>query len=262
MVENLFSLNGKVVLISGGAGHLGSAMSDGFVQYGATVYIASRNIGKNAEYANYLSKKYKTNVFSEQFDTTDMNSVQSAVKRILEKEERIDVLVNNSYSGKTGDMTSVSEAAWLDSFDGSIHSTFRVTKAVLPSMVSQKSGSIINISSMYGVVSPNPEIYGDSGQNNPPQYGAAKAAIIQFTRYLAGHYGKEGIRANTISPGPFPNSEGQKNQHFISELNKKNPLNRIGNPNDLKGVAILLASDASSYITGQNICVDGGWTIW
>lgn len=262
MENDLFSLKGKVIIISGGAGHLGSAMSEGFVQYGAKVYIASRNVEKNAKFAEYLSKKYDTDVFFEQLDTTDTNSVQVMVDRVLNRESRIDVLVNNSYSGKTGDMTTVTEEDWLESFDGSIHSSFRVTKAVLPTMVKQQSGSIINIATMYGVVSPNPEIYGDTGQNNPPHYGAAKAGIIQFSKYLAGHYGKHGIRVNSISPGPFPNPDVQRNQAFINELSRKNPLNRIGKPEELKGVAILLASDASSYITGQNICVDGGWTAW
>ena len=262
MQRDIFSLHEKVVLITGGSGHLGSAMSEGLLQYGAKLYIASRNQEKNAEYARYLSDKYNRKVFQIYLDTTDANSVQKAVEEILLIEGKIDVLINNSYSGTSGDILSVSESDWLKTFDGSIHSTYRLIQEVLPSMIKEKSGSIINIASMYGIVSPNPDIYGESGQNNPPHYGASKAAIIQFSKYLAGHYGKDGIRVNAISPGPFPNDTTQQNQKFIQELANKNPLGRIGKPEELKGIVILLASEAGSYITGQNISVDGGWTTW
>jgi len=262
MERDIFSLHEKVVLITGGSGHLGAAMSEGVLQYGAKLYIASRNEEKNAEYVNYLSKKYNKDVFHLYLDTTDITSVQEVVKEILLIEGRIDVLINNSYSGTSGDILSVSESDWVKTFDGSIHSTYRLIKEVLPSMIKEKSGSIINIASMYGVVSPNPDIYGDTGQNNPPHYGASKAAIIQFSKYLAGHYGRDGIRVNAISPGPFPNHTTQQNKKFIEELDKKNPLGRIGKPEELKGIVVLLASGAGSYITGQNISVDGGWTAW
>lgn len=262
MEKDLFSLHEKVVLITGGSGHLGAAMSEGVLKYGAKLYIASRNQKKNAEYVHYLSEKYNTEVFHIYLDTTDNSTVQKAVKEILLTEGKIDVLINNSYSGTSGDILSVTEDDWLKTFDGSIHSTYRLIKEVLPSMINRKSGSIINIASMYGVVSPNPEVYGNSGQNNPPHYGASKAAIIQFSKYLAGHYGKEGIRVNAISPGPFPNQTTQQNKEFIEELAKKNPLGRVGRPEELQGIVVLLASNAGSYITGQNISVDGGWTAW
>ena len=115
---------------------------------------------------------------------------------------------------------------------------------------------------MYGMVAPDMSIYGDSGQNNPANYGAGKAAIIQFTKYLASVYGARGIRANAVSPGPFPNPEVQKDQRFIGELCRKNPMHRIGRPEDLQGIIVFLASDASRYVNGQNIAVDGGWTAW
>ena len=115
---------------------------------------------------------------------------------------------------------------------------------------------------MYGSVSPDPSMYGESGFDNPPNYGAGKAAIIQFTRYAACHLSPFGIRVNSISPGPFPNETVQENVSFISKLNEKVPLKRFGKPEELKGAVILLASNAASYITGANIPVDGGWTAW
>lgn len=259
-LENLFSLNDKIVLITGGAGHLGSAMTEAFLAYGAKVYIASRN--KDEAYLEQLQLQYPEKVIFVYLDVTNSILVQEVVETILKHEAKIDVLVNNAYSGKTGELLTGLEEDWIDSFNGSIHATYRLTKAVLPSMLERGEGSIINIASMYGIVSPNPEIYGVSMQNNPPQYGAAKAGIIQFTKYLAGHFANQGIKANCIAPGPFPNEQTQKNEVFIEQLKSKNPAKRIGQPKDLQGIAVLLASDASKYINGQTISVDGGWTVW
>lgn len=261
-MSDLFSLKGKVALVTGGAGHLGLAMSEVLAAYGATVYIASRNESNNIKIANNISRKTGSKVLGIQLNNLNIGSVNHTVSTIIENEGKIDILINNSYAGKTGELLTGSEYDWMESFDGSIYATYRMIKSVLPHMLEQKKGSIINIASMYGIVSPNPEIYGSSMQNNPPHYGAAKAGIIQFTKYLAGHFGNQGIRTNCISPGPFPNKETQKNKEFVANLAEKNPMKRIGYPEELKGITLLLASDASSYINGQNICVDGGWTIW
>ena len=115
---------------------------------------------------------------------------------------------------------------------------------------------------MYGKVSPDPSIYEDSLLNSLPNYGAGKAAVIQYTRFLACHLAKKRIRVNSVSPGPFPQEEVQQNIEFINRLKKKIPMGRIGLPHELKGVIVFLASNASSFITGENILVDGGWTAW
>ncbi|WP_254636023.1 SDR family NAD(P)-dependent oxidoreductase [Lysinibacillus sp. GbtcB16] len=261
-MNNLFSLDNKVAIVTGGAGYLGSAMTEALLEQGAIVYIASRNKEKNSVLAKKLDDKYKNRVHVVEMDVTNTESVINAIKYVYTSERKIDIIVNNSYSGKTGDLLSGIELDWIDSFDTSIHATYRVTKAVLPYMLKQNSGSIINIASMYGLVSPDPSIYGDSLQNSPPHYGAGKAGIVQLTKYLAGHFGSLGIRANCIAPGPFPHPSTQENKEFIKQLANKNPMKRIGQPEELKGITVLLASDASSYINGQTISVDGGWTIW
>ena len=116
---------------------------------------------------------------------------------------------------------------------------------------------------MYGIVSPNPDVYENTQVDpNPSNYGCGKAAIIQFTKYIACNYAKYNIRANCIAPGPFPNLETQENKSFIGNLKNKTPMNRIGTPDDIKGITVFLSSEASSYITGQCISVDGGWTAW
>jgi gluconate 5-dehydrogenase len=131
-------------------------------------------------------------------------------------------------------------------------------------MRGQKSGNIVNIASMYGVVVPDFKVYdGDCKPNfNPPQYGASKAGVIQLTKFFGEYLIGDNIRVNAISPGPFPSPSVQKNEEFVNCLAGKNPSRRIGNPEDLKGALLFLASDASKYVVGQNIQVDGGWTIW
>jgi gluconate 5-dehydrogenase len=172
------------------------------------------------------------------------------------------VLVNNAGFFAMGNLTEISEEQWLAGIDGSLNGVFRCLQAGARAMLPAQSGSIINIASMYGVVSPDPSIYGSSGQDNPPNYGTGKAAIIQLTRYAACHLGRSGIRVNAISPGPFPKPQVQQNRDLIANLEAKTALGRIGQPHELKGAVVFLASAAASYVTGINLMVDGGWTAW
>ena len=130
-------------------------------------------------------------------------------------------------------------------------------------MRSAGAGSIVNVASMYGIVSPQPAAYAGSPDfHNPPAYGAAKAGVIQYTRYAAVHLAPDGVRVNAISPGPFPSPSVQEDPAFIAGLAARVPLGRIGRPEDLVGPLVFLLSDASRYVTGHNLVVDGGWTIW
>jgi len=259
----MFSLKGKVAIITGGVGYLGATISESLAEYGADLVIASRNLDKCKEYSEILSKKYRIKARGVKLDISSYESVSHCMKIVHNEMGSIDILINNASFGKTSiGIETVSESDWLHGIDGTVNGVFRCTKAIIPYMRMNRRGVIINISSMYGVVSPDARIYGDSGYNNPPDYGAGKAAIIQFTRYSACHLAADGIRVNAVSPGPFPSSEVQKNRSFIDNLESRVPLGRVGKPDDLKGIVVFLASDASSYITGQNIMVDGGWTAW
>ncbi|PFZ98862.1 SDR family oxidoreductase [Bacillus wiedmannii] len=260
--HELFSLKGQNAIVTGGSGYLGSAISEGLAKYGANVMIVSRSKEKCMNLAEQLNQKYNVKCQGYALDVSDSNSINHTFEEIYNSDKKIDILINNAYFGAGKTIEEMTEWEWETGIDGSINNVFRVTKKALQYMLPKNKGNIINISSMYGVVSPDPSIYGDSGFNNPPNYGAGKAAIIQFTRYLACHYGLKGIRANSISPGPFPNIKVQKNKEFILNLNKKTALGRIGNPQELQGLIVFLASNASSYVTGQNICIDGGWTSW
>jgi len=261
-VMKLFSLRGKVAIVTGGAGHLGSAISEALAEAGANLVVASRNEGNCKARASRLARDYKVKAMGIALDARSMDSISNCIKTVNGEMGAIDILVNNAVFSKQGPIETISEQDWVEGIDGTLNSVFRCTQAVIPYMEARKSGIIINISSMYGLVSPDPRIYGDTGYDNPANYGAGKAAILQFTRYAACHLAGKGIRVNAITPGSFPSPEVQKNKWFIANLENKVPLGRIGQPDDLKGVVVLLASAASSYITGQNIVVDGGWTAW
>lgn len=260
---DLFDLTGKTVLITGGAGHLGTAMSRALAAYHAHVFIASRDGERCRQLAESLAREYGANCDGISLDILSENSIRSCVNRLLEETGRIDVLINNASFSPAGYFEDITEDIWKEGIDGTAGGVFRMCSAVIPHMVRQGQGNIINISSMYGKVSPNPEAYrGEVRLNSPACYGAGKAAILQLTRYIAGYYGERGIRCNCISPGPFPSKAVQETEWFIKNLSEKTMLKRIGRPEDLCGALMLLASDAGAYITGADICVDGGWTAW
>ena len=242
-VNKLFDLTGKVAIVTGGAGYLGTAMSEGLTEAGAHVAVASR------------SGEFKLNI-------ANRDSIKKCFAEIVSKFGRIDILVNNASYGAANDLEHLTDEEWHKSFDGIVASAFRTTQEVLPYMKNE-GGSIINIASMYGIVSPDLSIYEDKMMVHPANIASAKAALIHFTKYCAVALAKYKIRVNAISPGPFPKPDVQeKYDWFIKELSAKNPLGRIGQPHELKGAVVFLASHASSYITGHNLVVDGGWTIW
>ena len=176
-------------------------------------------------------------------------------------------MVNNASNGPAGTIESTTLEDFERAYRVNVMAAFQMIQAALPllreSAKSTAGSSVVNIASMYGSVSPNPSIYGNSGANNPPCYGAAKAALIQLTRYAACHLAADGIRVNCISPGPFPAAVYlEKDPGFHNRLKDKVPMRRTGEPSELRGPLLFLASDASSYVTGVDLAVDGGWTAW
>lgn len=261
-IEQLFSLKNKIAVVTGGTSHLGSSMVEALAEAGADVYLTSRNEEKCQKMVKILNKKGLKKINGVTLDILDTNSIKRCFKNISKIHGGIDILVNNASYMTPGKLQDVSDENWNEGINGTINGVFRCLREVIPYMKKRKSGSIINISSMYGHVSPDPSIYKNTKFNSSPQYGVGKAAIIQFTKYAACHLAKKNIRVNSIALGPFPNTEIQKNPTFMNQLKQKTPLGRIGKPDELKGVILFLASDASSYVTGTNIPVDGGWTAW
>ncbi len=176
---------------------------------------------------------------------------------------KLDILINNAYYGNTGKFENSSLKDYENAFRVSILAMSNLVNQSLPLLKKSKNPSIINISSMYGSIIPDPNIYGKSGLDNPPYYGVSKAALEHYGKYASVNLAKYGIRVNTISPGPFPNKTIiKKYPKFIQNLKKKNPMYKIGEPKDIITSVLFLSSPYSSFITGSNIPIDGGWKLW
>ena len=260
-IKDLFSMQGKVVFITGGAGYLGSAMCHALAELGADLVIASRDAEKCRAFAGEMVDTYGVRAEAVGVDITDIDSISESMATAVKTFGKIDVLINNAWSGKKNTFESISVEDWKYDIDVCLNGVFYCCKAAAPYLKESK-GVIINTASMYGLVAPDYRLYDGEKYANPPSYGAAKAGVLQLTRYMASFLAPHGIRVNAVSPGPYPFPETQKARDFMERLEGKNMLGRIGQPEDLKGVVALLASDASSYMTGQNISVDGGWTSW
>jgi NAD(P)-dependent dehydrogenase (short-subunit alcohol dehydrogenase family) len=262
-LADLLSLDGRTALVVGGAGLLGGEISFVLAELGARLLIASRDGEKCRAFAERVNHRFPTaGAIALAVDITAPDSIRALAGRVAGVAGELDILVNSGWSGRKNSFESISDQDWDHDIEVCLNGVFRTVKAFVP-LLKARRGNILSIASMYGHVAPDYRLYDSERFANPPSYGAAKAGIIQLTKYLASFLAPHGIRANCISPGPFPFESTQiANPAFIARLEQKNPLNRIGRPFDLKGAAALLCSDAGAYMTGQNLCVDGGWAVW
>lgn len=266
-VLSQFRLDGRVAFLTGATGLLGKPMARGLAGAGAHVVLNARHQDALADLASELiSGGNEVSVAC--FDVTDENAARTQIDKIAEKHGRLDVLVNNASSGRAGEIDSATAEDFQEVYRVNVIAAFQLLQWSLPLL--KESGrytpggaSVINIASMYGIVSPDPSIYGTSGANNPPYYGSAKAGLIQLTRYAACHLASDRIRVNCISPGPFPSPQFlDRDPEFANRLSSKIPMRRVGKSHEVQGPLLFLASDAASYVTGANLVVDGGWTAW
>lgn len=256
MNQSPFSLHTKIAVVTGGYGHLGSAISQCLAEAGAITIVAGRDQSK---YDQVFHQKHKSSLKFVHMDISKPNSIRQAFKKIAKSYGRIDILVNNAFYLKGAIPEKITDADWAYSLDGTLINVHRCIQAVQPYL--NPNSSIVNIASMYGIVSPDFHLYQNFPQFfNPPNYGAAKAGVIQLTRYLAIYLAKKSIRVNCVSPGPFPSPQVQSEKNFVNLLKNKVPLGRIGQPEEVASAVCFLASPAASYITGHNLVVDGGWT--
>jgi len=261
-----FRLDGRVAFLSGATGHLGRAMVEALAAAGAHVIVNSRTQDALESLCDDLRQKgYQASPAC--CDITDDAAVQERLARISGKFGRLDVIVNNASAGRPGTIASATIDDFEQLYRVNVVAAFRVVQAAIPLLkeAAKLSGgaSVVNIASMYASVSPDPSIYGSSGANSPPYYGSAKAAMLQWTRYAACHLAPDRIRVNSISPGAFPAERYLQNDpEFHGKLKAKVPMGRTGGPRELTGPLLFLASDASSYVTGIDLAVDGGWTAW
>lgn len=265
----LFSLKNKVAIVTGALGLIGKNHCVALSDAGANVIVCDLDETKGKSFASTLSTKS----IGVGADITQKDSVENLREIVLKEFRKIDILVNNA---AINDMFENPQAAaeqsmfenypldmWQKSIDVNVTGTFICSQVIGNEMAKAGKGSIINVASTYGLVGPDQSIYkkpdGTQSFYKSPAYPVTKGAIVNFTRFLATYLGKKGVRVNTLTPGGVENNQ---DEYFIKNYSAKTPLGRMALPADYKGAIIFLASDASSYMTGANLIVDGGWTAW
>ena len=256
MILEQFSLKNKVVVLTGGAGLYGRQLTCALAEAGANLVIASRNLEKLKQLADEKGREGFV-ISCEAFDQGDEKSILALRDRVLEKFGRVDGLVNNSVI-RTMKSLDDTVATWDESLRVNATGVFLMTRAFGEILCRQKSGSVVNIGSMQGMVGPSPELYEGTNMGvPPPDYFFHKSGIINLSRYFASVYGKDNVRVNCVSPGGFFNHQPEP---FLSNYNRQTMLGRMADDNDLGGAVVFLLSDASRYITAANLPVDGGYT--
>lgn len=273
--SELFSVAGKTVVLTGASGFLGRTFVRALLANGARVVTLGRSERLQHEAEGWAGEFGADRVSVHRVDMYDVPALSKTLDRIIDQERSIDVLVNNAHELGRGTGFNVPEGSlegatldtWMRNLTGGIYWAALTTQKLGARMKQQRAGSIINVSTMYALVAPRPQLYQGTEFINPPGYSAAKAGLLSFTRYVASFWGLHGIRANAILPGPFSNTEDigganavQQDSAFLERLRGFTCMGRIGKPHELAGALLFLASDASSFMTGQAVVIDGGWT--
>ncbi|MGE6516238.1 SDR family oxidoreductase [Lysinibacillus sphaericus] len=268
---NKFSIRGKTAIVTGGAGILGSHFCRGLADAGASVAVVDIDIQKATEVANSITKNFEVKAKGIFCDLTSEQSVIEMVESVVKEFGTIDILHNNA-AGKSSNLNAFFAPfeeyeldQWKEIMSTNLDSMFLVAKHVGKIMKEQgNGGSIIQTASIYGVMGPDNRIYDGSYYynrqiNTPAIYSASKGGVVALTKYLATYWAKDGIRVNTITPGGV---ESGQNETFKQNYGNRIPLGRMAQAEEMVGALIYLASDASSYVTGQNILIDGGLSAW
>jgi gluconate 5-dehydrogenase len=260
-ISELFDLSGRVALITGASGYLGSAMANALAESGATVVCASRDRERANAAARTLPSERGQKHFGVALDQLDEASIESGFQSVVDRTGAVDVLVNNGQHGPPNDLTNVT----TEQFKAQLANAagyFHLARLIRDQAVARAAAAnIVMIGSMYGIVGSYPDAYEGVCSASPVAYHALKGGVIHMTRHLAVYWAKDRVRVNCLSPGAFPNPD-KVPAGLVDRLAPKCPMARMGLPHELKGAIVFLASDASSYMTGQNLVVDGGWTAW
>jgi gluconate 5-dehydrogenase len=273
--NSLFSLEGKTAVLTGASGFLGRTFAETLLANGARVVAIGRSERLLKQAEGWAGRFGADRVRALRVDMYDLDVFGKALDQIAAEEKSLDILVNNAhelgpqtgFNVPEGSLENSTHDQWMRNLTGGVYWSVLTVQKIGKRMAAAKAGSIINIATMYAVVAPNPQLYAGTNFSNPPGYSASKGALLSFTRYIASYWGPLGIRANAILPGPFSNTEDagpnavKTGDLFIDRLKARTSLGRIGRPAELAGALIYLASDASSYVTGQGLVVDGGWTV-
>jgi gluconate 5-dehydrogenase len=236
-------------------------MAEALAEAGASVIASSRTLASAEKIAAKLSRLDGASHHAVAIDHMDESSIKSGFEAAVRKAGRVDVLINNGHEALASDWTTVTGEEFTRQLSNAT-GYFLLARAFRDHAVSRSGGggAIVMIGSMYGLVGSYPDAYEDIAPASPVAYHALKGGIIQMTRHLAVYWAKDGIRVNCLSPGPFPDAKASP--EMVERLSQKSPMMRMGRPGELKGPVVFLASEASSYMTGHNLVIDGGWTAW
>lgn len=259
-IQKLFDLTGKTALLTGGCGFLGSAMAAALAEAGASVIITSRDAAKAKAGAVELPRSGTAQHGGIALDHMNPASLEKSFGEAIRLGGKIDVLINNGTEGPPNDLTTVT-AEQFNRHLANATGYFILARQFRDHVVERKtSGSIVMLGSMYGSVGSYPDAYEGICNASPIAYHALKGGILHMTRHLAVYWARDNVRVNCLSPGPFPSEKAAP--EMVKRLCTKLPMGRMGRPHELKGATVFLASDASSFMTGQNLLIDGGWTAW
>ncbi len=264
-----FRLDGKVAVVTGAAGLLGEHHCRALSDAGAYVVAADLDISAVEDLANDLP----TESLGIPVNVTERTQVQRLCDETLDHFGRVDVLINNAAINDMFESPALAAEQsrfenypldmWLRSIDVNVTGVFLCAQVLGSQMAEQGGGSIVNIASTYGIVAPNQALYrtpeGEQAFYKSPAYPTTKGAVLSFTKYLAAYWGSAGVRVNALSPGGVFNGQ---DEHFVQSYASQTPLGRMAEPTDYRNAIVFLASDASAYMTGANLVIDGGWTAW
>ncbi len=270
-ISKLFDIKNRNIVITGSSGLLGSQYANILSASGANVILVDLDSIKNKKLERSLRKKYRTKARSYITDISNLQEVKKLAKNVLRDFKKIDGLVNNAaFTSKAakeesdnpyGSLENFPMKIWQKSIDINLTGVFFCSQAFGKIMTKQGKGVIVNIASNYGLVGADQRIYGKSGLNLPISYAATKGAVVNMTRYLAAYWSGKNIRVNTLSPGGVLDVTYQ-DKKFIKKYSEKTILGRMARKDEYNGAILFLISDASSYMTGANLIIDGGWTAW
>jgi 2-deoxy-D-gluconate 3-dehydrogenase len=271
ILASSFDLTGRVAIVTGGAGLLGRQFCRTLAEAGASVLVADLNIAEAQKIVGDLAS-FNNRGVAQQADVGDAASVDNMMAAAVKNFGKVDILVNSAALDPKFDQTATGKhssafevyplQAWEAALRVNLTGAFLCSQAAVKTMLDQGNGVIINICSTYGLGGPDQRIYQRKGQEpqyKPVDYTVTKAGILGLTKYLATYYGNKNIRVNALSPGGVFNDHADD---FVQAYSSRTVLGRMARPDEMNGALLFLASDASSYMTGANLIVDGGWTAW
>ena len=259
-VSELFDLAGKRALVTGASGYLGGAMARALAEAGATVVVSSRDLSRAQAVVSALPCSGDAQHRAVRLDHMDERTVEEDFDRAIGASGGLDILINNGHEPQGSDWTDVTGEQFTRQLANATGYFLLARQMRNQAVARDAPASVIMLGSMYGLVGSYPDAYRDICPASPVAYHALKGGIVHLTRHLAAYWARDGVRVNCLSPGPFP-SPGVPPE-LVRRLCDHSPMQRMGLPHELKGAVVFLASDASSYMTGQNLVVDGGWTAW